>query len=109
MNEQSAIRRQRRLSVLRDAISEFLRSVSEEGIFISLVDLRTHSSGSTASVYCSVFPETARERTYAFLRRQESVCKSYLKHHTSLRDVPTIRFKPAESIPFESAEKEVLE
>ena len=102
MSDQRHIRSERRLSLLKTALSHFLLERAQEGIFISLFDLRSNASGHTITVYCSIFPEEAKQRTLAFLKRQERACKAYLKENTALRSIPTIRFVSAERIPFEA-------
>ena len=106
MMEQKDIRNMRRDSLLRETVATFLQEITEEGLFISLADMRPQGKGRTFIAYCSVFPETEQERTFKFLQRKEHACRDYLKEKTALRDIPFIRFKPVGALPFEAKEKE---
>lgn len=84
--------------VLHQAIANFLKehANNEPFITVSYIDLST--SGTTVTVYCSVFPKSEKEKVHTFLKRKESHCREYLQKHTSLRMVPTVRFVLAKEI-----------
>ena len=84
--------------VLHQAIANFLKEYTNNEPFITVSYIDLNSSGTTVTVYCSVFPKDAQEEVYTFLKRKEPSCREYLKKYTSLRIAPTVRFTLAKDI-----------
>ena len=96
--QQKAIKEGRLTSLLRGTISEFLREVEEHGQFITVSFIQMNKSKHTATVYCTVFPAEKEERSIAFLKRREPACRQYIRKHTNLRIIPTVRFALAKRV-----------
>ena len=84
--------------VLHRAIANFLKEHTNNEPFITVSYIDLSSSGTTVTVYCSIFPKDAQEGAHTFLQRKELSCREYLKKHTSLRIAPTVRFTLAKDI-----------
>ena len=90
----NSIRQQRSASLLRDTITRFLQEHTDGSSFITISHVVLNKAGTLATVYCTVFPESKSEQAFGFLSRRTADCRTYIKKHTTLRTVPTIRFTP---------------
>ncbi|MDE0243117.1 MAG: ribosome-binding factor A [Candidatus Kaiserbacteria bacterium] len=98
MNERD-IKSGRVTSIVHEGVAKFITETANNSSFITVSYVHLTKSGSSARVYYSVFPEERSEQAADFLRRQEQACKEYLKKHSMLRTVPTIRFVQAKEMP----------
>ena len=92
---QKIIREGRVSSLLRDAISRFVQEHSNKDSFITVSYVQMNKSRHTVTAYCTVFPNESRERALAFLKRREHDCRDYIRKHTALQPIPTVRFSLA--------------
>ena len=79
-------------SIVHEAVASFIAATANNSSFITVSYVQMTKSGFGARVYYSVFPEERAQQAADFLKRQERSCKEYLKKHSVLRTVPTIRF-----------------
>lgn len=84
--------------VLHESIADFLKAYANTEPFITISYIDLNKSGTTVTVYCSVFPKEQQEQALVFLARKERSCREYLKKHTALRIAPTVRFVLAKEI-----------
>lgn len=85
-------------TVLHQAIAQFLKEHANDDPLITISYIDLNKSGTTVTVYCSVFPKEGQEQALTFLKRKESDCRQYLKQHTALRIAPTVRFTLAKEV-----------
>lgn len=79
-------------SVIHEAAASFIATTANSSSFITVSYVHLTTSGLGAKVYVSIFPEEKTKQATDFLRRQEHACREYIKKHSDLRTVPTIRF-----------------
>ena len=85
-------------TLLHKTIAEFLKETANIKPFITISYICLNPRGTTAKVYCSVFPKEHKKQAFLFLKRKEPLCRAYVHKHTSLRITPTIRFMPTKEI-----------
>ena len=86
-------------TMLHQTITAFLREIAHTDPIITVSYIDLNKTGTTVTVYYSVFPEEKKKAVHAFLKRNEPQCRTYVKKHTTLRIAPTVRFSPVKIIP----------
>ena len=84
-------------SVIHEALSRFLLEESSSESLITVSHVVLNTSGRTAHVYCSVFPEEQMDKAFAFLERKEGQARDALRRFTNLRHIPHVRFRRVNS------------
>ena len=98
VEDRALMRRGRAASVLHETISHFIAENASKESFITVSYVDLNKTANFIKVYCTVFPKEKEASALHFLKRKERDCKDYIKKHTLLRTIPTVRF-------FVSAEK----
>ena len=84
--------KERALSALKKAASEFINLESNRSSLITVTNVMMDKRGSKGEIYISVFPEKDTRAAVEFLNRQRNEFRSFLKKQISLRSLPKIIF-----------------
>ena len=89
---QKQVKSGRVTSIVHETVAAFVAETASSASFITVSYVQMSASGFGAKVYYSVFPKERAQQAADFLRRQERACRDYLRKHSSLRTIPTVRF-----------------
>ncbi len=90
------IKKGRAESIIKESLSNFIMEVSNNSSFITIMFIEYNESGTLVKVHCSVFPNEKASEVADFLVRKSRDAKEYLKKHTNLKYVPSVRFQVGE-------------
>lgn len=84
--------KERALSSLQKAASDFINQQSNRQSLITVTRVSLDNRGTKGEVYVSVFPDENTKTAVEFLNRHRDDFRIFLKKHISLRALPRIQF-----------------
>lgn len=81
-------------SELRDLMGEFIAREAGRSTLITPTRVEFGNNPKFATIFISVFPETEMEHAIAFLSRNTTEFREYLKKHGRFSVLPFVKFLP---------------
>ena len=79
--------------VLREVVSEYINRETNKTSLITVTRVDISPNLSSCDVYVSVFPESAEESAFNFLKRKRPEVKEAIKKRMNMRRIPFVDFK----------------
>ncbi|MBI2023406.1 30S ribosome-binding factor RbfA [Candidatus Giovannonibacteria bacterium] len=95
-----AYHNERFISFLKRELAYFLERdfVRDEGVFLSVTDVRLTSAGDMANIFVSVFPKEKTAEVARSLKKSEKEARKYISSKLKSRKIPKINFLPDNSM-----------
>ena len=79
--------------VIREVVSEYINRETNKTSLITVTRVDVAPNLSKCDIYVSIFPESAEESAFNFLKRKRAEVKDTVKKKMNLRRIPFIDFK----------------
>ena len=89
----SSIRDQKTASILIHLVGNFIAREAGRGTLITPTRVDISPDHKNATVFVSVFPDTAREHALAFLERNRDEFRTFMKKEARFSSLPYVQFE----------------
>jgi len=93
MDASNDIKRGRLQTVLTELAAQFIQLESSGSSMITVTNCQISDNLRSATIFISVFPETAEESAINFMKRKRRDFKSYVKSNAKLQRIPFFDFE----------------
>ena len=87
------VKKERLQTIVRELAADFTQRESSGSSLITVTRCELSENMRSATIYVSVFPDTAGESALNFLKRKRQDFKNHVKSHSRLRFIPFFDFE----------------